>query len=49
MLGSLLKTARQHCHLSEGARMSFVFCVKLSLFQMLLCGLMGVGGGIGRG
>lgn len=42
--GSLLKTARQYCHLSEVVRMSFCFCIKLSLFQRLLCGLVEGGG-----
>lgn len=49
MLGNLLKTARQQCHLSEEARMAFCFCIKLSLFQMLLYGSMGVEGEIERG
>jgi hypothetical protein len=49
MLGNLLKTTRQYCHLSEGARMSFLFLHKAEFISTAPVQFNGVDGGTGRG
>lgn len=48
MLGNLLKTTRQYCHLSEGARMSFLFLYKAEFISTAPGQFNGVEGGTER-
>lgn len=49
MLGNLLKTTRQYCHLSEGARMSFLCLHEAEFISAAPVQFNGVEGGIERG